>query len=97
MKVVRWVCLLVALPASVAWLAYAVVNLVRSDTTYHLRVVPPPPGVPPATPAQVQLLQDRQYRWGDLVMFAVAAVAGSLVLSLVTWLLSLRPPPRRQR
>ena len=97
MKVVRWLCLLVAVPASSAWLAYAVVHLVRSDTAYHVRVVAPPLGTAPATPVQAQRLQDRQDRWGDLTMFAVAAVAGSLVLSLVSWLLSLRPPPRPPR
>ena len=95
MKIFRWLCLLLVLPASAAWLAYAVVHLVRSDTAYHVRVVAPPPGAA-ATPAQAQRLQDVQNHWGDLSMFAVAGLAGSLVLTLVTWLLSLRPPPKRR-
>ncbi len=35
----------------------------------------------------MQRLLAEQNHWGILAMFAVAAVAGALVLTLVTWLL----------
>ena len=96
-RVLPLVLALVVVPAAVAWLAASVVHLVRSDTAYHVRVVDPPAGSPPLPPAIVDRLQADQNRWGVQAMFAVAAVAASLVLTLVAWLLTWQRDNARRR
>ena len=84
------------LPAAVAWLAWSITHLIGSVNTYHVRVLARPAGSPMPTPAAVQRLLAEQNHWGVLAMFAVAAVAAVLVLSLVTWLLGGPRPNRRE-
>ena len=79
-----------ALPAAVAWLVVSVVRLTSAATAWHVRVVNPAPGTPPLPAADVARLAAEQNRWGVLAMFAVAAVAACLVLTLVVWLLGLQ-------
>jgi hypothetical protein len=81
-------------PAAVAWLVWSVTHLVGSATTYHVRVLAPPPGTASATTAVAQQLLSDQNHWGDQTMFAVAAVAASLVLTLIVWLLDGQQRPR---
>jgi hypothetical protein len=96
MKRIRWAFLLLALPAAVAWLVYSVVHLVNSATAYHVRVIGRAAGAPMPSDAEVRRLLADQNHWGILAMFAVAAVALSLVLTLVTWLLGGSGPGSRR-
>ncbi len=86
-RVLLPVLVALVIPAAVTWLVWSVTHLVGSATSYHVRVTNRPPGVPMPTTAVVQQLLLEQNRWGDSVMFAVAAVAAALVLTLVAWLL----------
>ena len=86
-----------ALPAALAGLVVAIVHLVSSATAYHVRVLGRPAGAAVPSEAEVARLLADQNHWGVLVMFAVAAVALCLVLSLVTWLLGGQRPPADRR
>ena len=97
MRLARWVPSLLAVPAAVVGLVYAVTHLVASDTAYHVRVVAPPPGAPVPSAAEVARLLAEQNHWGILAMSAIAGVAGAVVLTMLTWLTGgpRRPPDRR--
>ena len=95
-RVLLWVMLCLAVPAAVTYLVVSVVHLVGSATEYHDRVTAPPAGVAPPTTAAVARLDAAQMNWGVHAMFAVAAVAGAAVLTLVVWLLDLQRAAARR-
>jgi hypothetical protein len=84
-----------AVPASIGWLAYALVHLIGSATSYHERVLARPAGVLEPTTAQVHAMLADQNGWGVMTMFAVAAVAATLLLTIVAWLGTQRRPADR--
>ena len=96
-RVLLPVLLGLVVPAAVVFLVYSVTHLIGSATTYHVRVVARPAGAATPTAAEVARLAAEQNHWGVLAMFAVMAVAGSLVLTLVVWLLAGQQAAARRR